>query len=48
MMQAATNGRYDGCCEKTIKHHMSVMADDEGRAEVKRLHQQLREVVSKE
>lgn len=40
MMSVATNGKYDGCCEKTVKQHLAVMAAS-AKEEVKRFHAEL-------
>lgn len=41
MMSAATNDRYDGCANETVKAHMTAMAD-EGRKEVQAFHATLK------
>lgn len=40
MMSIATNGKYAGCCDKTLKNHVTAMAL-EGKSEVKAFHEKL-------
>lgn len=40
MMSAATNGRYDGCGDTTVKQHLTMMAQ-EGKQEVTDFHAEL-------
>ena len=40
MMSASTNNVYDGCCEKTVKQHITCMAQ-EGKAECTELHRSM-------
>lgn len=40
MMCAATNNKYDGCCDETVKHHVTLMAL-EGKNEVAAFHAEL-------
>ena len=40
MESAATNGKYDGCCDKTVKAHSTAMAH-EGKQEAKDFHMAL-------
>ena len=40
MMATATNGKYDGCCNKTVEHHVMAMGM-EGKAECSEFHREL-------
>ena len=40
MMRAATDGTYEGCCDKTVKQHITGMAE-EGKMECAEFHQSL-------
>ena len=40
LMSAATGGKYNGCCDKTVKNHVTAMAV-EGKNECKEFHNEL-------